>query len=341
MRPRFLIVVVLIALLAVALLFWRRPVQRSGSAGPSEAAKHSISAPVARSNPINGNTPVVAPTPITNQPIVSDISKLEEFRRYVERHNKPVDFFGLVIDQDSNPIPGVTIKSGVSHWTMPIPSVRLVGSKDIQLETTTGPDGRFELTGATGDGFGVGLYKDGYEAESEKNGFRAAQYSYYNPVIFKMWSTNIHEKLITGKYAFDIVPDGRPYFINLTDGTISESGTGDLKVWIQYTNHVVPRRMWRWSAGIIPVNGGLLEEPIATPMYEAPKEGYVPEFQETGQLRGGQRGQIGQRQFYLRLKNGQEYGEMTIDLIAPFNPETPGLVSLSYAINPSGSRILR
>jgi len=138
------------------------------------------------------------------------------------------------------------------------------------------------------------------------------------------------------------VPDGRPYFINLTDGTISESGTGDLKVWIQYTNPavLVPGHMSDWSAGIDVINGGL-QATSDDPMWMAPADGYFPTFELAGQIRDGQRGQIGDRRFYLRLQNGSEYGQMTIDLLAPFNTGIPGLVRLSYAINPSGSKILR
>jgi hypothetical protein len=71
------------------------------------------------------------------------------------------------------------------------------------------------------------------------------------------------------------------------------------------------------------------------------RNGYTPFFRSRQQIKGGQRGQIGEHQFYLKLKNGQEYGQMSIDLHAPFNNQTPGLIRLSYAINPSGSRILR
>ena len=72
---------------------------------------------------------------------------------------------------------------------------------------------------------GVGsLIKDGYESEPGQYSCRAGDGNFENPVIFKMWSTNIHEKLIGGGKSFEIVPDGRPYFINLTDDTISESG---------------------------------------------------------------------------------------------------------------------
>jgi len=147
--------------------------------------------------------------------------------------------------------------------------------------------------------------------------------------------------LITGEKKFQIVPDGRPYFINLTDGTIAESGTGDLKVWIKYPAQVTRGQLYDWSCEIDAVNGGLLEQPLGTAMYQAPAAGYTPSFQVQQQIKGGQRGHIGERQFYLNLKNGQEYGQMSIELHAPFNDEIPGLVNLSYAINPSGSRILR
>jgi hypothetical protein len=112
-------------------------------------------------------------------------------------------------------------------------------------------------------------------------------------------------------------------------------------VWVQYTNQIVRGQLYDWSAGAEVINGGLLGEPQDSPMNEAPVSGYIPSFESQQQIRGGQRGRTGEQQFYLLLKNGQEYGEMTIGLYAPFNSDTPGLVHLTYAINPSGSRILR
>ena len=76
-------------------------------------------------------------------------------------------------------------------------------------------------------------------------------------------------------------------------------------------------------------------------MYQAPTDGYIPSFQLKQQIKGGQSGEIGDRLFYLKLKNGQEYGQMAIDLYAPWNSQIPGMIRLSYSINPSGSRILR
>ncbi len=351
MRPQFVISVLVLTAVALAILFWRRPFQAPVNVGQPQATAQSTNTPIATANK---STSAVAPTPTpppsANQPriVTGKVETPEQAKQEIESANVPVDFYGKVIDQDSNALSGVDIKITVRHWTMPDLSLQPAGSKifgidrEIPLEQTSGTDGRFEITGATGDVFYLeSIQKDGYEVEPCQRNFGAVSGSYENPFIFKMWSTNIHEKLISGGKSFDIVPDGRPYFINLTDDTISESGTGDLKVWIQYTNQIVRGQVYDWSAGIEVINGGLLEEPLGSAMYGAPTDGYVPAFQLQGQIKGGQRGDIGERQFYLRLSNGQEYGQMSIGLYAPFNDQTPGLIHLSYAINPSGSRILR
>jgi hypothetical protein len=72
----------------------------------------------------------------------------------------------------------------------------------------------------------------------------------------------------------------------------------------------------------------------------APTDGYVPSFRLAARIRGGQEGEIGNRYFYLRLNGGKEYGRMSINLFAPYGRLHPGLVSIAYAINPSGSRLL-
>jgi hypothetical protein len=264
--------------------------------------------------------------------------------RAVEDENQPIHFYGRVIDQDSNGLPGVEVKSKIEQLTLPDASFsgqELVGSKHVDVVRTTDAAGRFEISGLNGSTFGIGLTKEGYEAEPNHSSFGPVGGSYDDPVIFKMWSTNIHEHLIGANKAFAITPDGRPYFINLTDGTIAESGTGDMKIWVRYANPIVRGQLYEWSAEINIIDGGLLEEPLGSPMYWAPADGYEPSFQSQQQIKGGQYGDIGDRQFYIRLKNGQEYGQMTIDLCAPFNDQTPGLIRLSYVINPSGSRILR
>jgi hypothetical protein len=157
-----------------------------------------------------------------------------------------------------------------------------------------------------------------------------------------MWPTNLHEQLITGEKHFHIQIDGRPYFINLADGTITETGNGDLKIQIKYPAELTSGQTNNWLSAVDVMGGGLLEETDPnSSMFLAPANGYTPTFQYNQQIRDGQRGWTGTRRFYMMLKNGQEYGHITIEFYAPYNNQIPGLIRLSYAINPSGSHILR
>jgi hypothetical protein len=283
----------------------------------------------------------------------TEAEKNAEVRKMLEARNKPVELWGKVVDQDDVPLSGVKVEAEIGHFVWP--PEQYPNGVSTKREVTTDVDGQFHVSDSSATGVYVTLRKDGYEQESPKgNGYAlgAGGGSKDDPVVLKMWSTNIHEQLITGNKSFNIVPDGQPHFINLIDGTISEHESGDLKVWIQYTNQVVHGQQYDWSAGIEVVNGGLLEVPqeainsgfLAEPpfaMYSAPKDGYTPSFSFQQQIKGGQRGEIGNRYFYLLLNGGKEYGRMSINLFAPYNDQTPGLIRLSYAINPSGSRILR
>lgn len=219
-----------------------------------------------------------------------------------------------------------------------------IGSKNIQIERTSDASGRITISGATGKGLDIeSVQKSGYELEpNAPRSYGVASGSYGNPVIFKMWNTNVHEQLITGERKFSIVPDGRPYVIELTKGTMSETGAGNLKVWVKRPAQVTLGERYDWSCEVDAINGGLLQETdSSSSMYSAPTDGYVPTFQFEQKVGSGWGDTTGPQRFYVKLDNGQEYGRITIELYARYNNQTPGLIRLSYAINPSGSRILR
>jgi hypothetical protein len=362
MRPKFLITISIVVLVLIAVLSWHYSNRQATPLKETEAVPASTQQTAMQ--PTNQSASAIKATsnPAIAVPTAEDIAAISnkaakareiEWQRAVAGENVPVNFFGRVIDQDNNPIAGAKIVMGVRHNEYS-PLVG-VSSSNPKKEILTDADGRFDWTDSkvTGDILGVGsITKDGYEAEPGQYSCGAGGGNYNNPVIFKMWSTNIHEQLITGNKSFEIVPDGRPYFINLMDGTISEHESGDLKVWVQYTNQVVQGQLYDWSAGIEVANGGLWEVPqtainsgfLEDPpfaMYSAPTDGYIPSFGLKSQIKGGQSGEIGNRYFYLLLKDGKEYGKMSINLFAPYGNLHPGLIRLSYAINPSGSRILR
>ncbi len=326
------------------------PKQPSEAQAPStntSAAENSLRQSVAVKQ-TNSTANVTAEKESEQEPTVEE--KNAEVRKMLEARNKPVELWGKVVDQDGVPLSDVTVETEINHFVWP--PEQYPNGVSTNLEITTDADGQFHVSDNSATGIHVMLKKAGYEQE-ERNGYgsNGQNGSQENPAILKMWSTNIHKQLITGNKSFKIVPDGRPYFINLTDGSISERGNGDLKVWIQYTNQV-QGQLSDWSAGIEAVNGGLWEVPqgainsgfLAEPpfaMDSAPLDGYIPSFSLKSRIKGGQREEIGNRYFYLLLNDGKEYGRMSINLFAPFNDETPGLIRLSYAINPSGSRILR
>lgn len=266
------------------------------------------------------------------------------------KNKTPQDFYGKVVDQDGYPIADAKVDANLTlnHETDE--------GYDIQkYNTVTDGNGLFEFTDLQGAWLGVQVSKEGYDIEGKNQTYKGPVGGKTSPAdraIYTLWRADIHEQLITRDKSFEIVPDGRPYFINLTDGTISEHESGDLKVWIQYTNQVTQGQLYDWSAGIDVVNGGLLEVPQTAinsgfwpdppfAMYSAPTDGYIPSFSLKSQIKGGQSGEIGNRYFYLLLKDGKEYGRMSINLFAPYGRLHPGLVDISYAINPSGSSILR
>ena len=122
---------------------------------------------------------------------------------------------------------------------------------------------------------------------------------------------------------------------------VLESGAGDLKVWVKRPEQITFGQRYDWSCEVDAINGGLLEQPLGTAMYSAPTDGYVSSFQFEQKVGSGWGDSTGERHFYITLNNGQEYGRISIELCAYYNKQIPGMIRLSYAINPSGSRILR
>lgn len=347
MRPRFAISLLILLAAALAIVFWLRPKRSATASTPmSETVQATNQLPSSNANVASQNAshaPMPPNPPLNQQTIVTHkVETPEQARQEIESANVPIEFYGKVIDQDSNALAGAKIDIGIRHWTMPDPTTQLAASDTIHLDKTSDAVGRFEFHGATGDGFGVGITKDGYELEQNKYGSGPTAGSLDNPVVFKMWSTNIHERLISGDKTFHVVPDGRPYFINLTDGTISESSSGDLKVWIKRPEPITARK-YDWSCEMDAIKGGiLLESDKNAAMYEAPTDGYTNSFSyKEGATANGWGDTTGEQRFYVRLNNGQEYGRISIELEAYYNNQIPGMIRLSYAINPSGSRILR
>jgi hypothetical protein len=347
---RYLILAAIVAGMVVFFLLWRNHQGTAPNAPMRTSRAPEISDPsMVVSKPARGSSTRGAEPDQALQRGAGDDEKLrllgpEATRTYNESQNPPVAFYGLVVDQNSNALQTVRVDLEVQELYR-LPFLTGTTGTTTRLQSETGADGRFEVSGLKGHFVTVqALTKEGYEPELLRKNYGeygAQSTSLEAPAVFKMWNTNMHQQLITGERRFTIIPDGRPHIIDLSKGTIAESGTGDLMVRVEYPTNAVRGQIYDWSAELRAVNGGLLEETNGyAAMCVAPAEGYVERFRQAGPMKGGGRGSTGNRRFYVTLNHGSQYGRISIELVAPFNSEIPGLVRLSYAINGSGSRVL-
>lgn len=354
MRPRFVIFTLLAVFLVLALAFWLRPSKQSRLSEPDQiqatagtystnpaSLKNTAQNIHSRSN--NSATSALAiPKPAAN----GNDTVVRDVQSYNEEHNLPIQFYGLVVDQDSNSVPNAKVSVSIMQQHLSSPTANgdfPLSNNIVRLEEETGLDGRFAVSGELGQGVTIdSVQKAMYEVEPDHvhHAFGPSAGTLDSPIIFKMWNTNIQEQLVTGDKKFQIIPDGKPYFIDLATGEISQTKTSDLKVWIKYPEQTIAGEYYDWSCGIEVINGGLLQADAYSMLY-APSGDYNPSFSLEKKVKAGSRGSLGEKRFYVMLNNGRIFGRIQIDLIAPFNNGIPGLIRLSYAINPSGARILR
>ena len=77
-------------------------------------------------------------------------------------------------------------------------------------------------------------------------------------------------------------------------------------------------------------------------MFLAPTEGYTNLFSfEQAANASGWGDTTGDMSFFVTLHDGRAYGRVCIEIRAGSQGRTGGMVHLSYALNPSGSHVLR
>ncbi len=334
MKSRSWIIVLVAVLVVLFWIVWPHQIQ------PVRVAEEKTDVPAAQKQTV-ANVPQSGPVVVAgagSSRAQIDAQKLKQepgaLEKLVEARNRPIDFYGQTVDQDGNPLSGVQIKITVPYLTL--------DGRSIRVDRVSDSGGLFDVHDVTGDAVDIeSMGKEGYTLEPCNRGLGPTGGAPGNPVVFKLWRNDIKEPLITGQKSFPIEPNGTPYVIDFGKGTIGESGSGDLSVWIKYDTHTIRGQLSDWLSEIsVPSGGLLLESDLSSAMYVAPTNGYTNAFQYNQQIKGGQRGSTGDQRFYLMLKNGQEYGRITIGLFAPCK-QTPGLIRIDYAINPTGSHILR
>lgn len=349
MRPRFGFSILLLAAVLLAVIFWLRPARNTIPPQPLRGIWQMTNPPANTfTNQITG---VVATSPVPSStnpaiiesPLHKQLHTPEGFRKYVESHNHPIEFYAQVLDQHSNPVPGVRVMIGINQWSMPDPAVLRTGRKEIRLERTSNIDGRFEVRGESGDGFGIVFApKGGYILSPRApKGFGPSAGSIENPVIFRMWKLGGSAPLVSGSKFWGIIPDGRVYTIDFLKQTKVESShvQGDVRITVDRPSEIPPRSGFNWSFSIEAIDGGLIQTTDDF-MYLAPESGYQPRYQfAMSRTNTDWKSELDGLQFYFRSRNGQVYGRIRFDLIPDYNRES--VFSVNWAINPNGSRNLQ
>jgi hypothetical protein len=195
------------------------------------------------------------------------------------------------------------------------------------------------------------LEKEGYEPEPKTlRGFGYTTSDRFtpdpnSPVVLRMWKTDRKAQLVSGSKRCSVVPDGRVYTLDLMRGTLAESptGEGDLRITIKRDADAAWGKHYDWSLEIQPVNGGLAEEVDAqSAMFQAPQQGYTNAYTlETPATAQEWSYATGKKRFYLKTRGGQNFARVEIEAFAFYLQDKQARLNISYAVNPSGERLLR
>ena len=277
----------------------------------------------------------------------------EELRRgAAEAQNVAIDFWGRIVDQDDAPLSGAAVTAGIRKWGLGV-ALQIQGGS-TRSRAVSGADGSFEIRGGRGDVLTItSMEKEGYEPEA--SALRSFGYNISTnitadprqPVTFRMWKQGRNEKLITGNKFFTIIPDGRPYTIDLLNGQIAEGAQedGDLRVAITRAPDAVFGKRFNWSCKIEPIAGGVLEDPdYSAPMLLAPSGGYATELSIGYEAKSELYRDGADTRFVSYSRTKRIYARTQL-IIYPFYHKGPedqqARLRVHYAINPSGSRVLR
>lgn len=332
----------LLLLLASVWLWSRATVERSAfptqnlpnDTGQPSASSHS-SSPIAES--IETNPPRIAPVSHdASTTLPSTTAKLDSS---FDEWRTPIQFYGQVIDENTNPVPEAQIHF---IWT------DLSPSGNAERVATSDANGFFTLGGVSGKHLIVEVSKAGYYSYQPFGAsfFYAGENHNFvpesaNPVVFRLKKRGVAEPLIHiqaplgGPKAFKIPRNGQPVEISLATGKSVPSGEGDLRVrcWTDDQGKQAGQK-YAWKCEIAVPGGGLTQYSDDL-QFEAPPDGYHPtdtiQWLETADPWSSH----GFAKYFLKLPNGM-FARINFEMVAGGDH----FFRIESFFNPSGSRNL-
>lgn len=335
MKKRLILTIGVVVLVVVGWWFGFRE-QRGASTVPAKAAD---ARPITNSAPPSGPADLSRLSPANypnGLPPKKDFvdPKVAKIEAIVAGENaKSLDFYGKVIDQKGDPVPGVKVKASVGL----IVSFTQSGGEYHYAETDT--MGRFSFVGIHGAGVGFTLTKEGYFYDQKMlSSSRPKSHvpDPENPVVMQMWKLKGAESMVHAKVHAYVPCDGTATSYNILTG--QQASDGDLIITLTRDPVQITRgRPFDWKAKVeIKREGGLImiRDPYPN---EAPALGYDSGItvEMPAKMEGWDASFV--RSYYF--KAGKIYGRLTVNIQADFQPP-PTSVDVEIYANPSGSRNL-
>lgn len=272
---------------------------------------------------------------LTNTPPAKPLTVEEWLER---EYSHPFFFYGKVVDQDGVPVQGATADF---QWASPKGNEQNASSVSDSL-------GLFSLEKGNGYKLLITVSKTGYYtpngeklttiAYGDESGRETFKANPINPIVFHLQKRGVGVDLITSQYGISpdfpihIPRDGAPIKIDFMQRKAGDSGQmivtenkPEFKDWKQATS---------WSFKMEIPDGGFIEENDEFP-FEAPETGYQSAVEYNFQQSQPDWTINLKKDFYIKFGNPPLYGRLHIETGISY-----GGATLTYAINPTGSRNL-
>ena len=342
MRTRVALFCGIILAFCVWLLLYRANEQTKSGSQETQLmpTKQQSAIPPAQTQSAEESTPKQPPAlaaETTHRSTAESSNDLEQ--SLITEWQAPIEFYGKVVDEDTNPIEGANVQF---QWSES--PTQNVAKTSV---TKSDPDGLFSFQGERGRSLDVSVSKEGYySSRKDKIGYMYAladdifSPSISNPVIFHLRKKGKGESLIhiggIGLHTmrdYLLSPDGKPTDISLFSGQLTAAGQGDLQVRFQAGPSLdnFPSRI-TWQYQVTVPGGGLILTDEEFP-FLAPENGYQASDEYSVDATNWT--QTINRQYYLKLRNGN-FGRVIIRVIGTSRP----FFRLDSYVNPSGSQDL-
>ena len=293
MRTRIIIYCGIVLAACLWLLWWQHAKVPKPIAGP-EAVAVSTNPPVVESQSVNpppavagqpSQPPTSVPqsTPKTGMELYSQMrsnllsperkARLEQFQ---EAWRTPIEFYGKVVDENTNPVAGVQVDFGCND---------LSPTGTSYYHTESDANGLFSIKDITGKLLNIHVSKEGYySSKSDSDSFYYAGENVNfvpdqsNPIIFHLRKKGARAKLVEVKQNYGIARDGTALGIDLTTGKAATGGSGNLVVqcWTEDAGKSSGQK-YDWHC-LVTIPGGGLVLSSGEFDFSAPEDGYAPSY---------------------------------------------------------------